>query len=213
MTCLWVPDFHRQGAAKSHAEFVRFCQESHGIEVEWALHGYYHLDVSTIAVSNTLRDQLRRKYMTGSEGEFLSIPLQEQRLRVQQGIDEFQAVFQVKPTGFVAPAWLYQPEFPNVLAQAGIRWTENHQGIVDLAHCKFLRTPVITWATRKWYLKYGSLLVCPALYARNRATPLVRIAMHPHDFDHAVTVKSIEALVRKAAQERAQTSITDVCAQ
>jgi len=213
MTWLWVPDFHRKGASHTHTEFVAFCKEEHGIEIEWALHGYYHLDVSTIDVGNSLRDRIRRKYMTGGEGEFLSIDAEQQRTRLEQGIEAFHQAFGEVPTGFVAPAWLYQPEFPKILREAEIRWTENHHGIMDISKNQFLHAPVITWATRKWYLKYGSLVVCPAIYARNNSAPLVRIAMHPHDFDHSVTVKSIAALVQKATTKRKQVSIMDVLSQ
>ena len=209
LTGLWVPDFHGKGESVADQSFTAFLQEPRALELEWVLHGYLHLDAGTLQ-QNSLGDYLRRKHMTGGEGEFLSLSAQEQDARLRMGAIAFQRTFGTPPHGFVAPAWLYRPELLDLLAAQGFSWTENHGGFEFLAPRRQVKAPVITWATRKLWLKAGSLAVCPTLYQLNASKPLIRIAVHPHDFDHPATVRSIESLVRKAVREREQVLVREI---
>ena len=211
MTWLWVPNFHGQGSSANNEEFSSFLKSNRELELEWALHGYSHCDDTPRPELNTWHDTLRRRFMTAGEGEFLPLSKSEQIERIGRGKADFQKALGIVPKGFVAPAWLYRPELPSILASEGFSWTENHQGIENLGATSFIAAPVITWATRNWYMKYGSLLVCPWLAHQHRNNQLIRVAMHPHDFDHPQTVANIEKVVRGILlTERRQVSITDL---
>jgi len=66
---------------------------------------------------------------------------------------------------------------------------------------------VITWATRTVTRRIGSRVVCPALATLWRTRPLIRVALHPHDFDYPATVANITQVLRALLRERELVSV------
>jgi predicted deacetylase len=127
-----------------------------------------------------------------------------QRRRLEAGLEEFShCFFGVKPAGFVAPAWLYRPELLLLLKDFDLPFTEDHHRIYHVRKGASLPAPVITWATRTWLHKYGSLAVCPWRAWWFRDSPLLRLALHPHDFDHPETLMNIEQVLGGLRKRRA----------
>ena len=54
---------------------------------------------------------------------------------------------------------------------------------------------MITWATRTAIRKHGSVAFAPLLSRLWSRQPLLRMAIHPFDFDHPNVVASIRALL------------------
>jgi predicted deacetylase len=202
---LFVPEFHGRYRASEYPEFVEWCRQDRPFQVSWWLHGYYHQERHPEEASAplALTDRLRRRFLTAGEGEFLSLDPAWQRRRLEAGLEEFShCLGGIKPAGFVAPAWLYRPELLPLLREFGLPYTEDHHRLYDVAKGNSLPAPVITWATRTWWHKYGSLAVCPWRAWWFRDAPLLRVALHPHDFDHAETIYSIEQLLDKLRRQR-----------
>ncbi len=206
---LFVPEYHGGYPAASDAAFRDWCRGDRPFRIDWHLHGYYHLE-SAEAAAGGAGDFLKRKLLTAGEGEFLALDADSQRRKVEAGRAAFRACLGRDPAGFVAPAWLFNQQLPGVLKEQGFRFTEDQRRMYRVDTGARMDSPVITWATRTWLRKYGSLAVCPLLQRLWSSAPVLRIAMHPFDFDHRETVASIRAVLGRALREREQAFAEDL---
>jgi predicted deacetylase len=222
LSYLLVPDFHGDGRADLAPGFTEFCQQSRrsrGFEVDWLLHGYYHLEGGLAGAPEEaepgmtgIREAFDRRFMTGGEGEFLSLEQESARELVREGSAVFEAVLGFRPNRFVPPAWLFSPGTVTALRNEGMASFEAHRGICHLPEVRWQEVPVVTWATRTWLRRKASLLVCPALGRLWSGKPAVRLAFHPHDFDHPETVRSIARVVRHMLARRRAVSYAELVA-
>lgn len=213
VTYLFVPQYHGGHLSSGSSVFVDWCRASRPFQVQWHLHGYHHLeDPHSKGGQGATRagDKWKRRYLTAGEGEFLALDDEEMRAKIEAGREVFRACLQAEPQGFVAPAWLFNSAFPDVLKTQGIRYTEDHGRIYDLDSGGTITSPVITWATRTILRKYGSLVVCPLMARFWATTPVLRVALHPFDFDHAVTVANIRGVLRRLLDSRTQVFCDEV---
>jgi predicted deacetylase len=207
VTYLLVPNFHRAGPpVHERQEFVSWCRAARPFDVQWFLHGYYHEDIaastSDDARARGLKPWLARRFMTAGEGEFLTLRGDALRDRLQSGIESFTACLGFAPSGFVAPAWLFNDELLPALARSGIAFTEDHFRVFDVEAGRRIDAGAITWATRTLVRKYGSLVTARALRGVWRTRPTLRLAVHPFDFDHPATVSSIARTLDAVRKDR-----------
>jgi predicted deacetylase len=198
----FIPDYHQNSShldktlLSGFSHWVRERQEnggSGGMRVEWVLHGYFHLETGAKAKS---------KFLTGGEGEFLSLSALEIDNRLREGKRAFNDIFHHYPGTFAAPAWLFNEHLIPALKKHGFRMTEDHSFIYFLDKEKKLRVPVITWATRTLLRRFTSRVGCPLLNRWWSGRDLVRVAVHPFDFDHPATIKSIEKVITDVLSKR-----------
>jgi predicted deacetylase len=190
---LYVPDFHGRGAAHADAQFAAWCRAPRPYRVDWFLHGYFHEERQRDRQGQpaTPVDWFARRFLTDGEGEFLGLRGRALQERVQTGIQSMARAVGRLPAGFVAPAWLYNDDLLPVLQQLGVRFAESHFHVFDLQAQEAIAAPVITWASRT-HLHRLSSRVCASVERRLwRGKPLVRVALHPADFDHPGIVASI----------------------
>lgn len=209
LTYLFVPEYHGGYPAAADAAFGEWCRAPRPFAVDWHLHGYHHLEDAAPAAGGA-RDFLKRRLLTAGEGEFLALDASAQKRKLEAGRESFRACLGADPVGFVAPAWLFNADLAPVLKGLGFRFTEDQRRMYRVDTGARLDSPVITWATRTWARKYGSLVVCPLLLRLWSRTPVLRIAMHPFDFDHPETVASIRGVLRRAMQGREQAFAGDL---
>lgn len=213
---LLVPEYHGGYPCADSPEFIAWCRESRPFRVDWHLHGYHHLEspdagvVSAAAAAATAGDAFKRKFLTAGEGEFLSLDAVSQRAKLEKGREVFRKCLGADPEGFVAPAWLFNAALRPALKELGFRNTEDHRRIYQVQTCASIASPVITWATRTVLRKYGSLVVCPALARLWSKEPVLRVAMHPFDFDHAATVANIRSVLGREIKRREQVSAAEL---
>ncbi len=227
---LLVPDYHGGHPLKPQTEFEDWIRGSHPVAVEWLLHGYYHLEVGQKVVHDVLRENPsestgtqsdsmiqrwknfgKRRLLTAGEGEFFDLAPAEIERRLDHGLECFKKwTGDTHPAGFVAPAWLYNKHLVPLLKQRAVLWTEDHHSLVWVEEDRRFTVPVITWATRTPGRLIGSLLVCPIQLRLWLNRPLIRIAVHPFDFDHAATIRSIEHVVRRALEGRKTLAYKDL---
>jgi len=199
---LLVPDYHRRHPITNNAAFGAWCARPRPFEVDWVLHGHEHLeDAASARVPGDPVTWFKRTLLTGGEGEFLTLPAPDQRARVTWGVAATESIG-IATTSFVAPAWLFNDALLPTLAATGFRYTEDHWRVIDVAAGRSRPCPVITWATRTRARRLASLVVCPLLLQRWRRVPAIRIAVHPHDFDHPRTVASITRVLEAALSVR-----------
>ncbi|HEV7589616.1 MAG TPA: hypothetical protein VGO40_15985, partial [Longimicrobium sp.] len=125
----------------------------------------------------------------------------------------FRAVTGTEPAGFVAPAWLATPALPPLLRRHGFAWTEDHAAVVDLSAGRAIAAPVITWATRTPLRRATSVAGTPLLLRLRRRSRVLRLAVHPLDFDHPRTVASIRRVWSAALRLGPQRWTEDVLVQ
>ena len=207
---LLIPDYHSLGRSYLSRGFVAWCRRDRAFAVEWLLHGYTHADEAPSSVTLSPRDHFRRRFLTGSEGEFLPLEATDQRRRIQDGLAVFRQCLQRDPTGFVAPAWLFNRHLFPILRDGGIRYTEDHSRLFSVVTGESLRSPVITWATRSWWRKHGSVIAAPLLARHWHKEDILRVAMHPFDFDHPETVDSIRENLGRLMSERETVFISEL---
>jgi predicted deacetylase len=193
---LLIPDYHGTGRSDLDSEFLAWCQAPRTFQVNWLLHGYYHIAAKRPdQISPTLCRRVAERFQTNGEAEFLRLTSKAQRERIENGCDVFVRCFGQRPRGFVAPAWLFNDHLVAVLRDAGFDYTENHSHIFDLSNRSTVRSPVITWATRTAMRKHGSVAFAPLLSLLWSRQPLLRVAIHPFDLDHPNVVASIRTLL------------------
>ena len=110
----------------------------------------------------------------------------------------------------MAPAWLFNDHLLPLHKEKGLRHTEDQRRLYRADTGASLPSPTITWATRTVLRKYGSLAVCPLLARLFGASPYLRVAMHPFDFDHPATVRSIRSVLEYLKPGREQAFPTEL---
>src|SRR5262249_25534653 len=141
-------------------EFMAWCARPRPFTIEWALHGYYHVeDAGHCDRRGGLSGWIARRTMTAGEGEFLALSASEQRERLIRGRDMFGAILGVAPRVFVAPAWLFNRDLTLQLAHLGFRYTEDHWKVIDVQRNASRVCPAVTWATRTTSRRVGSRIV------------------------------------------------------
>ena len=214
VTCLLVPDFHHLGRSDRSSKMQAYCRETNGIAREWSLHGYYHLEThvpgDAEAPQRPWRKRIVAATMTAGEGEFHSLAQIDAASRIRQGREVFESCLGYNPEVFVAPAWLAASHLQQTLRNHDFRFTEDHRNIYDLVQGKSYRARAITWATRTPIRKATSIAGVPLLAASLRFARLVRVAVHPYDFDHPATVASIRTTLQSLARDRVCTHIREI---
>jgi predicted deacetylase len=175
-----------------------------GIEI--FLHGYFHRDEARHAGA---ADQLRARFMTAGEGEFLGLSRKDASSRIAAGRALLEDVIGRGVDGFVAPAWLYGEGALEALSDCGMPIAENHLRVWSPATgAQLARGPVITWASRTRARLASSLLAASAL--RRAPMKVLRIGVHPPDARHPALVRSIEQTFSIAAKNRAAGRYSDL---
>lgn len=206
---LLIPNYHGIALANTPT-FVEWCARERPFKVEWILHGFYHQEQTEDVSTSSSADSLKRKYATAGEGEFLALEYDRALERIHRGMTVFEETLGIRPAGFIPPAWLHHPDLPRALAATGFHFWENRTAVHSLSSDEQISAPVITWATRTRLRKSTSIMGTPVLEFALRAQPLVRLAVHPFDFDHPETVRSIETVWQRVLDRREQLSYSDL---
>jgi predicted deacetylase len=200
---LVVPDFHGKWRLSEHPAFLDRLRAWSSKGHELCLHGFFHLERSEDASAASGPGAiLRRRLLTAGEGEFLSLAPDRARARLEAGLAEWDACgLGSRPRGFVPPAWLRRPDLPEVLWSMGFSWTEDHHHVL-FREAPALRSPVITWASRDPVRRIGSRFFAPAALRAWNSRDVLRVAIHPHDWDHPALVRSISGTIAGALGRR-----------
>lgn len=210
---LLVPNYHGIAPAAGSPRFTAWCRKERPFFVHWALHGYYHREYPN---DPRRRDgpatRLKRSLLTGGEAECLGMDERMLRARLALGCEAFAQAVGRPPEAFVAPAWLFDRALLPALADAAIRYTEDHARLYDLQSGSSRACPVITWATRTMTRRVVSRIVSrglPLLWSRH---PTLRIALHPFDFDHPDTTAALRDVLSDSLKVRSCAGYSDVFA-
>ena len=196
---LVIPDHHHRGHMLRDAGFCRWLEKLAKAGHELVVHGYYHQRPAR-GDENARQRWINRIYTQG-EGEFFDLPKAEAAAALARAREDFCQLDAPVPTGFIAPAWLLGKEAGEAVHEAGFHYTTYLTGVQDYQSGRgknaFLRSQSLVYSCRNRWRRACSLLWNASLRRRLAPAPLLRLGLHPPDYQHA----NIWGQIRRFAQE------------
>jgi predicted deacetylase len=192
---LVVPEFHHEGSVLRDKAFCDAVSGWQGEGHEIVLHGYYH-DRRESPRENLSTLFWTRLY-TNREAEFLDLPRETARQRLERGRALFESLGW-RATGFVAPAWLMAGGLANLLAEMGFAYTTRLGEIIPLRPGlnRVKPSQSLCYSARAGWRRFASALWNKYLYGRLRETELVRLSLHPRDLEFPLMRRQIDQILR-----------------
>jgi uncharacterized protein len=188
---LVVPDYWEQAAIEDFPDFQQWLRGREDEGVEMILHGFRHRDTS---LHDSVRAHIKAKYLSASEGEFLGLSFEAASELIARGKALLDGILNKPVQGFIAPAWLYGEGTRRALVSHRFAFAEDHWSVWSPRdhNARLLRGAVISYASRSRLRILSSLLWSRIATVILRPTQIVRLAIHPHDFDKPELVREIE---------------------
>ena len=192
---LVVPEFHHGGLLTHDNNFCETVSgwQSGGHEI--VLHGYFH--DRRESPPEKLSTVFWTRLYTNREAEFLDLPIETARARLELGRLLFQSLGW-RATGFVAPAWLMAEGLTNLLAEMGFAYTTRVNEIIPLLPGvnRMKSSQSLCYSTRAGWRRFASACWNKYLYGRLRETDLIRLSLHPRDLEFPLMRRQIDQILR-----------------
>ena len=195
---LVIPNHHHRAPMAVDNGFCHWLRDLASAGHEIVLHGYYHRrspDKRSNEATSSLREHFVTEYYTAGEGEFYDLSEGEAQRRLTRGLEDFRAAG-FAPTGFIAPAWLLGEAAERAVRNAGFSYTTRLRNFKDLKSGRVGDSQSLVWSVRSGWRRQISRGWNAFLAARLRKHPLVRVGLHPPDWEHAVIRRQILKLLR-----------------
>ena len=189
---LVVPDYHRQGASMKDRQFVSWLRDLESAGHEIVIHGYFH--ERPLRTHESIRDKFVTQFYTQREGEFYDINYEKAFRRITNARDEFMAAG-LKPRGFVAPAWLLNPEAERAARDAEMEYTTRLRTVRDLRSGQDFSARSLVYSVGNNWRRAASLAWNAALRRVLKNNPLLRLSVHPPDYSYPAIWRQIVDLV------------------
>jgi predicted deacetylase len=194
---LVVPEFHHATSLRIDPAFCASVTQWQEAGHEIVLHGYYHDRLESPRES--LATLFWTRLYTNREAEFLDLPLDQARARLEKG----RAIFEAcgwRSGGFVAPAWLMAEGLPNLLAEMGFAYTTRLREIIPLRPGlnRLVASQSLCYSTRAAWRRFASAAWNRHLFGRLRNTNLIRLSLHPRDLEFPLPRRQIGQILRAA---------------
>lgn len=197
---LVVPDYHGRAPLSQAPEFVQRLRELETQGSQILLHGLYHAadrappkPAKPEQRRGSLGRWLRQTVASAGEAEFGELSLTEAARRLDVGLSLFSEL-RLPVHGFVPPAWILPRRVLPALAERGIRYTENHFGVIDPVSGRRRSSAVMNFATRTQLRLLSSVTYVRAARALRHVLPL-RIAIHPSDLRSPLALRETVRLL------------------
>lgn len=207
-TCslLVVPNYHHHGSSFENRAFVSWLQELDKAGHEIVIHGYFHQRPRR--AGDSLTNRFVTQVYTQDEGEFFDLDYDQAKRRIGTAREEFEQAG-LKPHGFVAPAWLLGPEAERAARDCGIEYTTRIGSVHDLRSGDTFSSRSLVYSVRNGWRRGASLCWNGALAQVFRNTSLVRLSVHPVDYDHPAIWHQIVGFLKEMPSERTPTTYRD----
>ena len=198
-----IPDHHHKGRIDADPEFSACLRELVAKGHEVVLHGCYHL--RPVQTSEGLVTRLVTRSYTAGEGEFYDLPFAEACDLLRQGRECLMGCG-VESVGFIAPAWLLGKEAERAVKDAGFAYTTRIAEVLDFRHGTSHASRSMVYSVRAGWRRAVSLLWNEVLFHALRGAPLLRIGLHPPDWEHEKIRRHLLACIRSASEVRLVTT-------
>jgi predicted deacetylase len=148
---------------------------------------------------------------TAGEGEFFDLSFKEASNRLKSGLADL-SFLSGKISGFIAPAWLLGKEAERAVRQCGFLYTTRVGSVIRFNKNDEIVSRSLVWSTRARWRVAASLAWNRGLGRMVRDYSLVRIGIHPPDYEHGAIWKQIVKLLRDLSLERRAASYGDLAA-
>ena len=173
---------------------------------ELVVHGYYHQRAERL--TETWKERTITRVYTQGEGEFYDLTREEAAVLLSRAMDGFRQLDVPTPSGFIAPAWLLSAAASEAVRAVGFRYTTYLTGVMDyhLHEEKFIPARSLVYSPRNLWRRTCSLLYNAGLARFLRHAPLLRLGLHPPDYQHENLWRQVRQIVVDALNVR--TAIT-----
>jgi predicted deacetylase len=185
---------------------VAWLQELDSMGHEIVIHGYFHQRPRRAGES--LTNRFVTQVYTQDEGEFFDLDYDEAKRRINTAREEFERAG-LKPHGFVAPAWLLSPEGERAARDCGIEYTTRIGSVHDLRSGDTFNSRSLVYSVRSGWRRGASLCWNAALAQVFRNNSLVRLSIHPVDYEHPAIWRQTARFLKEMPSERTPTTYRD----
>ncbi len=196
---LVVPNYHHSGPSLGDETFAAWLRELEGQGHEMVIHGFYHQ--RTRRAGEGIRQKAITRLYTADEGEFYDLAYDEALDLIRTARADFTA-HGLHPSGFIAPAWLLSVEAERAVRDAGLLYTTTLREVRNFSAAREFSSQSLVYSVRSDWRCALSLVWNRALFRRLARNPLLRLGLHPPDFDHPGIWRQIKALTSKAVRDR-----------
>lgn len=203
ISLLVVPNWYGGSALEQHPDFCSWLRD---LPHDISLHGLTHQAVHRHR--NPIEWLVANQYTAG-EGEFYKLSVPDARQRVVDGLKIFEAAG-IQPGGFIAPAWLMPDEHRPLLSELGLYYAVTFSKVYDLRRDEAIHAPVLCTTSRTRLRRLVTRQVVSAIGRRHAASPVLRIAVHPVDFQHPEIETFIYRLIGASLETRASATYLDL---
>jgi len=196
---LVIPDHHHLGRIDLDPDFSSWLASLVATGHETVLHGFHHLRRKHQG-EGMLTRFITRSYTAG-EGEFYDLPFAEASELLKKGKSAFEACGLNSP-GFIAPAWLLGREAGQAVKEMGFEYTTVINTVHDYREGREFRSRSLVYSVRSPWRRTVSLLWNEMLLRVLKNAPLVRLGIHPPDWEHPLIRSHILGVIRRATTGR-----------
>lgn len=180
---LVVPNFHGRSPLAEEPRFAEKLRRLQSDGHEIFLHGFFHRsgfgDASQRTDAGKFQKFFAQKIVSAGEAEFSDVSRDEAMKRLDQGESVLKEAG-LSIDGFVAPAWSMPKWLVPMLAERGLRFTEDHTHVYDPVDARAKASLVLNYASRTPARLLSSVAYCRLARPLRRLVP-ARVAIHPGD--------------------------------
>src|SRR5262249_24291974 len=148
------------------------------------------------AATTSARLWFWNRLYTAREAEFLNLDFGSARFRIRYGKHRLEAAG-LLPVGFVAPAWLMNPDVLRAAFDAGMLSTHTVDSIFASSG-KIIHSRSLCYSARARWRQVASLVWNSVLWNAKRDHSVVRLSLHPFDITVRLFRSHISAIISQA---------------
>lgn len=194
---LVIPNHHNKARLEANPKFCEWVRKAAQVH-EVVLHGYFHMRPASIS---WWWQTLVTEHYTAGEGEFYDLSEAEATDRLERARRELGAAG-LSSRGFIAPAWLLGREAEQAVKNAGFDYTTRLRNFKDLLTGRETATQSLVWSVRSAWRRILSICWNPLLARQLTGAQLMRVGLHPVDWQHPSIRGQAMQLIRAALAGR-----------
>lgn len=194
---LVIPNFRGREPISENLPFLDWLRERRHQGDEILLHGYEHVGVGTPV---TIMEKIRARWQTQGEGEFLTLTYNEASRRIKLGM-KMLGDASIEATGFVAPAWMINPDGLRAATDLGFQYTNNYFNVQDLTTRRSFIVPSLVFGPGALNEDLGIALQTMLSKFLHRA-PVLRVILHPPCVENPARFEKILSILKTQRLDR-----------
>ena len=206
MTLLVIPQYHGQPPFTEDSAFTEWLKQLPQDTFDLCLHGYYH---QAKPVRGNWYQRLMGNVYTTGEGEFFQLSKEEANEKLEKGLALFNE-HGLPIYGFTAPAWLVSKGAKSAIKNFGFQYNTLWKGVELPTINTFLKAPTLVYSSRNAWRRFVSKIWVSLFHRINKHTHILRLSVHPIDFEHPDIEAHLYKVLEKALRTRSTSTYRDL---